>query len=39
MIAKMSSAMKVGIKLKGKVANKGTKLGTTIETRFKNILE
>lgn len=28
----MSSAMKVGIKLKGKVANKGTKLGTTIET-------
>lgn len=33
MIAKMSSAMKVGIKLKGEVANKGTKLGTTIETR------
>ncbi len=30
----MSSAMKVRIKLQGKVANKGTKLGTTIETRF-----
>jgi hypothetical protein len=27
LIATMSSAMKVGIKLKGKVANKGTKLG------------
>jgi hypothetical protein len=33
MIATMSSSMKVGIKLKGKVANKGIELGTTTERR------